>query len=621
MVPRSQVRILAPQPFTTRRDRLDIRSSRHGRRPRNAHALGRPEAPAPDPRPADGRLGRSRPRGRSAPEPLVVVASPESRGRVRRRRGRRAGARARDRRRRPRGARRRSATEPASVLVLSGDTPLLTTELLEQLVETHRRERRGRDRPLVRAGRRPLRTAASSATPTATSRRSSRPATRRPSSSRSASATPRSTSSRADVLWPALERLEPHNAQGELYLTDAVRDLVERRRARRRRIVADDPTETEGVNTRVELAAAAAALPRPDQPRAHARRRRRSSTRPRPGSSPSVELEPDAVVHPFTVLRGSTSGRRRRRDRPARRRDRRGDRARARSSGRSVTFAPARCSGRARRPARSWRSRTREIGEGAKVPHLSYIGDAEIGEGTNIGAGDDHRELPAPPRPAARGGRRSASNVRVAVDTMFVAPVDCRRRCVDGGGSGRHRRRPGERARRLRAARQVNKEGRGGKRTIEQPLPGLEGTSGDPLQPQLAARPRWIRCSPRSGSPSSRAARTPSSPSKIAGHLGVELGDVRAEDVRRRRDRTAASRSRSAARTCSSSRPRASPIAQHLVGAPDHGQRREARVREADHRGDPLVLLRAPGQEVARRASRSPRASSPTCSRPPASTA
>ena len=28
-----------------------------------------------------------------------------------------------------------------------------------------------------------------------------------------------------------------------------------------------------------------------------------------------------------------------------------------------------------------------EIGDGAKVPHLSYVGDAEIGEGTNIGAG------------------------------------------------------------------------------------------------------------------------------------------------------------------------------------------------------------------------------------------
>ena len=34
-----------------------------------------------------------------------------------------------------------------------------------------------------------------------------------------------------------------------------------------------------------------------------------------------------------------------------------------------------------------------ELGERAKVPHLSYIGDAEIGAGTNVGAGAHHRQL------------------------------------------------------------------------------------------------------------------------------------------------------------------------------------------------------------------------------------
>ena len=37
--------------------------------------------------------------------------------------------------------------------------------------------------------------------------------------------------------------------------------------------------------------------------------------------------------------------------------------------------------------APSSRSRTREIGDGAKVPHLSYVGDAEVGAGSNLGAG------------------------------------------------------------------------------------------------------------------------------------------------------------------------------------------------------------------------------------------
>ena len=63
----------------------------------------------------------------------------------------------------------------------------------------------------------------------------------------------------ADKLWPALDRIEPANAQGELYLTDAVRLLVE---GGENVIVykAPDADEVEGVNTRVELAEAAAFL-------------------------------------------------------------------------------------------------------------------------------------------------------------------------------------------------------------------------------------------------------------------------------------------------------------------------------------------------------------------------
>ena len=65
-----------------------------------------------------------------------------------------------------------------------------------------------------------------------------------------------------------------------------------------------------------------------------------------------------------------------------------------------------------------------QIGDGAKVPHLSYVGDAEIGEGTNIGAGTifanydgvaKHRTVDRPARPhreqqhLRRAGARSAT--------------------------------------------------------------------------------------------------------------------------------------------------------------------------------------------------------------------
>ena len=71
------------------------------------------------------------------------------------------------------------------------------------------------------------------------------------------------------------------------------------------------------------------------------------------------------------------------------------------------------------RSAPSSRSRTRIVGEGSKVPHLSYVGDAEIGEGTNIGAAtvfvnydgvDKHRTV-------------VGDHVRIGSDTMLVAPV------------------------------------------------------------------------------------------------------------------------------------------------------------------------------------------------------
>ncbi len=110
---------------------------------------------------------------------------------------------------------------------------------------------------------------------------------------------------RAELLWPALDRLRPVNAQGELYLTDAVRDLV----AGGHTVavhVATDAGETEGVNTRVELAAAAAAL----RDRINTAHMLAGVTISDPASTwiePTVTLEPDTVVHPFTLLRGSTT--------------------------------------------------------------------------------------------------------------------------------------------------------------------------------------------------------------------------------------------------------------------------------------------------------------------------
>jgi bifunctional UDP-N-acetylglucosamine pyrophosphorylase/glucosamine-1-phosphate N-acetyltransferase len=235
----------------------------------------------------------------------------------------------------------------------------------------------------------------------------------------------------ADKLWPALERLQPENAQGELYLTDTVRDLAE---AGERVAVytAEDPAEVEGVNTRVELAAAAAVL----RERVNREHMLAGATIVDPQSTwidPTVELEPDSTIHPFTVLRGRTRV------------------ARGAEVGPHAVAADAEIGAGALvgpfcylRPGTVLEAgakagafveiKNSRVGEGAKVPHQSYIGDADIGEGTNIGAGNITANYPheaGKPKGRTTIGR----NVRTGVHNAFVAPVEVGDDAWIGAGS------------------------------------------------------------------------------------------------------------------------------------------------------------------------------------------
>src|SRR5215208_6223050 len=63
------------------------------------------------------------------------------------------------------------------------------------------------------------------------------------------------------------------------------------------------------------------------------------------------------------------------------------------------------------------------VGERSKVPHLSYLGDAEVGDDTNIGAGAITANFPHDPdQPKQR--TKIGKNVRTAVHNAFVAPVE-----------------------------------------------------------------------------------------------------------------------------------------------------------------------------------------------------
>jgi bifunctional UDP-N-acetylglucosamine pyrophosphorylase/glucosamine-1-phosphate N-acetyltransferase len=235
----------------------------------------------------------------------------------------------------------------------------------------------------------------------------------------------------ADKLWPALDRLRPENAQGELYLTDTIRDLV----GSGERVAvhtAEDPTEVEGVNTRAELAATAAVL----RDRINLAHMLAGATIVDPASTwidPSVELEPDSTIHPFTVLRGQTRV------------------ARAAEVGPHVVAVDAEIGPGALvgpfcylRPGTVLEAgakagafveiKNSRIGERTKVPHQSYIGDAEIGEDTNIAAGNITVNFPHEPG-KPKGRTKIGRNVRTGVHNAFVAPVEIGDDAWIGAGS------------------------------------------------------------------------------------------------------------------------------------------------------------------------------------------
>ena len=222
-------------------------------------------------------------------------------------------------------------------------------------------------------------------TGTVISSRSWRRRTRRPRSSRYARRTPRSTCSVPTRSGPHSRGWAPANAQGELYLTDAVRGIVESG-LRVGVHVAPDAEEAEGVNSRVELRSGDRVASRPDQPGAHARR----VTIVDPGSTwiePTVTLR--AGRGRASVHRPSRGDERRRRaprsgrtSSPWTRRSDRGP-----WSARSVTFAPAQCSGHPPRQARSSSSRTPGSARARRCRISSYMGDADVGDRTNVGAG------------------------------------------------------------------------------------------------------------------------------------------------------------------------------------------------------------------------------------------
>ncbi|MBP5661854.1 MAG: bifunctional UDP-N-acetylglucosamine diphosphorylase/glucosamine-1-phosphate N-acetyltransferase GlmU [Clostridia bacterium] len=201
-------------------------------------------------------------------------------------------------------------------------------------------------------------------------------------------------------LLSALTKVNDQNAQGELYLTDTLAIL----RAEGKKVgacVADDVTEAMGINDRVQLAQAEKAM----RARINERVMREGVTLIDPDNTyiePDVEIGKDTVIYPNNLLTGQTKIGERCVLYPNSRIDSSviGDETEVQASvmlkaivGTNCTIGPnayLRPGSRIGNHARIGdfvEIKNSEIGDGTKVSHLTYIGDAQVGKDCNMGCG------------------------------------------------------------------------------------------------------------------------------------------------------------------------------------------------------------------------------------------
>ncbi len=236
----------------------------------------------------------------------------------------------------------------------------------------------------------------------------------------------------AALLRDVLPRLEPVNAQGELYLTDAVHVALSDG-VQVNAHVAAEPEVMLAINSRVELAEVNAIMRR----RLLERLMLAGVTVEDPATTYvdwGVEVGRDSVLRANTHLIGRTTVGAASEIGPGcyLRDTFVGDRARVVASHLHDCVIDSRCSvgpyayirpntvlAEGARVGTFVEIKNSTVGEGSKVPHLSYVGDAIIGRDTNIGAGNITANYDGEHKHPTHIG----NGVRTGSDTTFVAPV------------------------------------------------------------------------------------------------------------------------------------------------------------------------------------------------------
>jgi bifunctional UDP-N-acetylglucosamine pyrophosphorylase/glucosamine-1-phosphate N-acetyltransferase len=232
---------------------------------------------------------------------------------------------------------------------------------------------------------------------------------------------------RAAELFELVGRVGCDNAAGEYYLTDIV--AIARDRGLRCEVVTCDEAETLGVNTRAELAQAEATFQRRRRDAAMAagvtlvapetvhfaydtRIGRDCVIEPNVVFGPGVDVESGATIRAFSHLEGARI-------------------AAGAIVGPYARLRPGAAVGADARVGNFVELKAAKLGQGVKVNHLSYIGNAEIGDRANVGAGTITCNYDG----YLKHGTLIGEEAFIGSDTMLVAPVSIGPRAMTAAGS------------------------------------------------------------------------------------------------------------------------------------------------------------------------------------------
>ncbi|APT93754.1 bifunctional N-acetylglucosamine-1-phosphate uridyltransferase/glucosamine-1-phosphate acetyltransferase [Corynebacterium phocae] len=246
------------------------------------------------------------------------------------------------------------------------------------------------------------------------------------------------------ILAEALGQLDSNNSQGELYITDVL-SIARTAGHRVGALIAADPQELEGVNDRVQLAHVGKILNRrlvedamrggatiidPETTWIGVDVKVGNDVTIYPGTQlwgktsigQGAEIGPDSTLTDVTVEEGASVIRTHATDCTI------GARA---TIGPFTYIRPGTVLAAETKLGAFVEAKNAQIGTGSKVPHLTYIGDATVGEHSNIGASSVFVNYDGINKHHTTIG----SHVRTGSDTMFIAPVTVGDGAYSGAGT------------------------------------------------------------------------------------------------------------------------------------------------------------------------------------------